>query len=231
MRPPCAGRPDRSAGSSRSMRPSAANVHVLVPRLRPAVQPLPSQSAREHAVAPGAGARSARRRRRGGARAACRPDAGAGRRPARARRRGEVGGRRGAPGRAEGALEGAHERLGIGEVDCRAVGQGQLAAVGWAGSTAARSGPAAVQPRRGSERSRLARAASRSALGGSETQSASQASSGQPVAVTGVAARDHQRHPAAVGVPVGPRRTRSASWASAPAARRAPASASPRAHS
>ena len=30
---------------SRSMRPSAANVHELVPRLRPAVQPFPSQSA------------------------------------------------------------------------------------------------------------------------------------------------------------------------------------------
>ena len=115
--------------TSRSMRPSSANVHVLVPRLRPAVQPPPSQSA---VSTPSL----ARRRRQKRATALCR-EARERRverprmRPAGQRERtarGEVRGCRSAAGRAEGALEGAHERLGVGEVDGGAVGEGELAA-------------------------------------------------------------------------------------------------------
>ena len=140
--------------TSRSMRPSSANVQVLVPRLRPAVQPPPSQSAVSDAVAREAQAPEARHGPGGEARrAACRAAADVARPRARARRRGRSRPlRAGAAGCAEGALEGAHERLGIGEVDGGAVGERELAAglrVGGVDGRAQRAGgrPAAAGQR------------------------------------------------------------------------------------
>ena len=194
--------------TSRSMRPSSANVQVLVPRLRPAVQPPPSQSAVSTPSLAEAQAPEARDRpARGDARAACRAAADAARLRARARRAGRSTRAAAArAGRAEGALEGAHERLGIREVDGGAVGEGELAAGLGVRGIDRRAQRAGRRPAAAGQRALEARA--RRLQVGARRQREAECVAGllAPRVVAGGAcdAREHERDPAAVGVPVRP---------------------------
>ncbi len=192
---------------SRSMRPSAREcprARAAVAARRPAVS-LPIGA--EHAVATQPQAPEARHGLRGEARERRveRSRVGpTGQRERTALR--EVGGRRRATGRAERALERAHERLRILECDARPVREGQLATgfgVGGidGGAQRSRGRPAAAE-----QRALQARARGAEVCRGRQRQAERVAGplGARLEAGGGVDSRQHERDPAAVGVPVRP---------------------------